>query len=365
MYRIVDLLGKGASVVACHPLAVGVDLEIAHPFALVPTYCFRNSVCSICFKCLLVQQQQQCTSDVDADATAFDICCMYCQYVWFCSSECEAVAYRARYMPSASTSSLHSRIECDALQHIDSAIEQLLDDDGWHEQDCQREKQYHNMASEVHLLIACIARILELYQQQQQQQQYDDSTHSTTPTAAVLGVVETLITNRTVAPTAHQLHATLLASTALKLLSLVRVCELPALNSVVELYFAIACNGFGLWSDLPHTHLMMTKTMTMVPTLRCATDDGSGQCYAHGLYPSVSYFNHDCNPNVVRQISGPRGQLTFTTTRAIAAAGSELCIAYLDPAWPVSKRRAHLRDEYYFDCSCAKCIQDLASLAMS
>ncbi|RUP47640.1 hypothetical protein BC936DRAFT_145505 [Jimgerdemannia flammicorona] len=56
----------------------------------------------------------------------------------------------------------------------------------------------------------------------------------------------------------------------------------------------------------------------------------------------------------------PRGahrSMTITATRDIIA-GTDLTITYIDSNEPVAVRRAQLREDYYFECQCEKCIAE-------
>ncbi|KAJ3196543.1 hypothetical protein HK101_008552 [Irineochytrium annulatum] len=91
-------------------------------------------------------------------------------------------------------------------------------------------------------------------------------------------------------------------------------------------------------------------------------------CIGRALYPSASFFNHACEPNVEAvQIGRDRpapdapedvdvdvALLTFRTMRAVKA-GEELCISYVDGDEAVASRRGRLKDDYYFECRCARC----------
>ena len=69
-------------------------------------------------------------------------------------------------------------------------------------------------------------------------------------------------------------------------------------------------NSFGIWSA---TH-----------------DDGSGErgeLLAYGIYPSSSYFNHSCRPNLVKSRNG--AAFEFRSGAEGVAQGDEVCISYL------------------------------------
>lgn len=93
-------------------------------------------------------------------------------------------------------------------------------------------------------------------------------------------------------------------------------------------------NAFGIWS------LNVT---------------GNKDFFGFGVYPSASFFNHSCAPNIIKQRKG--NQLHFVTLKDIEA-GEELCIdygSYLNE--PVKIRREQLR-EWFFECMCSRCIKE-------
>lgn len=72
-----------------------------------------------------------------------------------------------------------------------------------------------------------------------------------------------------------------------------------------------------------------------------------------GLYPSVSLLNHSCDPNCSIVFNGPL--LLLRAVRDVQA-GEELTISYLDLLMTSAERRQQLRDQYCFDCDCARCL---------
>ncbi|XP_014304012.2 histone-lysine N-methyltransferase SMYD3-like [Myotis lucifugus] len=72
-----------------------------------------------------------------------------------------------------------------------------------------------------------------------------------------------------------------------------------------------------------------------------------------GLYPSMSLLNHSCDPNCSIVFNGPH--LLLRAVRDIQA-GEELTICYLDMLMTSAERRQQLRDQYCFDCDCARCL---------
>lgn len=99
-------------------------------------------------------------------------------------------------------------------------------------------------------------------------------------------------------------------------------------------------NAFGIWSEV-------------------SDPSEDKEFLGYGVYPSASYFNHSCAPNIVKRRNGET--LEFTTLRDIEV-GEELCINYGNYTnEPVKIRRAQL-SEWFFDCGCSKCIEELNSI---
>ncbi|KAH8646737.1 hypothetical protein BX600DRAFT_476855 [Xylariales sp. PMI_506] len=84
-------------------------------------------------------------------------------------------------------------------------------------------------------------------------------------------------------------------------------------------------------------------------------DDGGSEFFGYGLWPSASYFNHSCQPNVGKQRIGR--SWVFTASRDIAS-GEELCITYLggdEKALDRPSRMEKLKQTWGFDCGCERC----------
>ncbi|XP_055707359.1 SET and MYND domain-containing protein 4-like [Phlebotomus papatasi] len=90
---------------------------------------------------------------------------------------------------------------------------------------------------------------------------------------------------------------------------------------------------------------------------------GKLHCYVRstriftGIFPRISMLNHSCNPNVRNNFD--RDQLTLSATRPIAKE-AEIFNCY-GPSFKLMStvdRRKGLREQYCFECSCEKCIQE-------
>ncbi|GJV07294.1 histone-lysine N-methyltransferase ASHR1 [Tanacetum coccineum] len=73
-----------------------------------------------------------------------------------------------------------------------------------------------------------------------------------------------------------------------------------------------------------------------------------------GLYPVISIINHSCSPNAVLVFEG-----RIATVRAVQhiPKGSEVLISYIETAGSTMTRQKALREQYFFTCSCTRCIK--------
>jgi SET domain len=74
------------------------------------------------------------------------------------------------------------------------------------------------------------------------------------------------------------------------------------------------------------------------------------------MYPSASYFNHSCEPNIIKVRQGRT--ILFVTSREVQNE-EELCISYGHTEREVEERREILKEVWGFDCNCVRCIKEL------
>ncbi|KAF8622301.1 hypothetical protein AX15_007112 [Amanita polypyramis BW_CC] len=111
-------------------------------------------------------------------------------------------------------------------------------------------------------------------------------------------------------------------------------------NSVRALLGRDHGNVFGIWDMVPQ---------------------GDSEMLGWGMYVQGSFFNHDCYPNVKKQRVDRA--MNFYAIRDVMP-GEELCISYIHEADPVPQRRAELKEEWYFDCTCGRCQREFKELEM-
>ena len=75
-----------------------------------------------------------------------------------------------------------------------------------------------------------------------------------------------------------------------------------------------------------------------------------------GLYQTVVFLNHSCNPNCIAVFNGSTCDLR--SIRNIEP-GEELCISYTELMRPQSVRQEVLKKQYYFDCTCSRCLNEI------
>lgn len=110
---------------------------------------------------------------------------------------------------------------------------------------------------------------------------------------------------------------------------------------------------------LPHItpetiYLLSTRDSHNSFGIRSLEDDGS-EFFGYGCWPSASYFNHSCGPNIEKERIGRVWH--FRTGREIQE-GEELCITYLsgeERKLSRGKRMKTLKGNWGFECGCQRC----------
>lgn len=92
-------------------------------------------------------------------------------------------------------------------------------------------------------------------------------------------------------------------------------------------------NAFGIWSK--------PESIT-----------GEKDYFGFSVYPSASYFNHSCLPNLNKIFEGRR--VIFKAFSDINP-GDELCISYIGKPHEDESVRQKYLDEWFFNCLCIKC----------
>jgi hypothetical protein len=121
-------------------------------------------------------------------------------------------------------------------------------------------------------------------------------------------------------------------------LHMLAVCPLPLLQHITpETLFLLSTrdshNSFGIRS----------------------LEDGGSEFFGYGCWPSASYFNHSCGPNVEKERVGRVWR--FRAGREIKV-GEELCITYLSGEERMlsrNKRMKTLKGNWGFECGCQRC----------
>lgn len=99
--------------------------------------------------------------------------------------------------------------------------------------------------------------------------------------------------------------------------------------------------------------------------------------YASCLFDKITLLAHDCDPNTERKLifcsednecsddaktddanDISRIALRITASRKIVP-GEMITIRYIDVNQPLAKRREELKETFYFDCTCSRCLTEL------
>jgi SET and MYND domain-containing protein 4 len=76
-----------------------------------------------------------------------------------------------------------------------------------------------------------------------------------------------------------------------------------------------------------------------------------------GIYATLSFFNHSCHPNVIRNFIGET--VVVRLLSSISSDGIELSDNYgcLSATMPKDERQKKLAAQYHFDCQCQPCVE--------
>ncbi|CAF3234746.1 unnamed protein product [Rotaria sp. Silwood2] len=83
--------------------------------------------------------------------------------------------------------------------------------------------------------------------------------------------------------------------------------------------------------------------------------DGNKEFFGYSLYPSASFFNHSCNPNLINIEKGAK--IIFKLLKNIKK-NEELCINYANAINDDLEIRQKLLKEWFFDCLCERCVEE-------
>ncbi|KAJ1647738.1 hypothetical protein J3B02_001658 [Coemansia erecta] len=122
--------------------------------------------------------------------------------------------------------------------------------------------------------------------------------------------------------------------------------RLPALSHkrFRDVYYREKANSFGIWDPSS-------------PSLD-RLEHQEKEYVGFAIYPTAVYFNHSCAPNVDK-VRMDRAMF-FVSNRSVSRS-EELLISYGSISEPVAERRTRLREHFFFDCTCERCIAEESS----
>jgi hypothetical protein len=105
----------------------------------------------------------------------------------------------------------------------------------------------------------------------------------------------------------------------------------------------------------------LTNIATKIRTNGFSIADGESVAIGIGMYAMASNANHSCCPNALQTFMygqpGKQPLLLITTCSAVAA-DDEICISYVDALCPRKIRKEKLKESYYFECVCDRCLDE-------
>ncbi|KAJ2809867.1 hypothetical protein H4S07_003012 [Coemansia furcata] len=116
-------------------------------------------------------------------------------------------------------------------------------------------------------------------------------------------------------------------------------------------YYREKANSFGIWD--PPTDVLQPTELVDRNSSDISYDER--EWVGFSIYPTAVYFNHSCAPNVSKMRHGRT--MTFASNQSVQS-GEELFISYGSITDPVSERRDRLRDHFFFECACERCIAE-------
>ncbi|CAF0825154.1 unnamed protein product [Rotaria sordida] len=84
--------------------------------------------------------------------------------------------------------------------------------------------------------------------------------------------------------------------------------------------------------------------------------DGNKEFFGYSLYPSASFFNHSCNPFLIKIKKGAK--IIFKLLKNVKK-NEELCIHYGNSITDDLEIRQKYLKEWFFDCLCERCVEEM------
>ncbi|KAI9488429.1 hypothetical protein BDB00DRAFT_848031 [Zychaea mexicana] len=351
--------GKGREFIAKESLPSGTTLFHVYPYATAIFDSFKKRICA---RCVCVHPTRY-----------FSTHCHGCDQVYFCSQVCYE-----QYCPGRHTG-----------QWICSALRKLAT--------LKKVDRHEKSVAKLVLLI--------YWQREQEQQTIINDNNDNTPFLSTFEQVEALEShyNDWDESVRHDWHRIQL------FLESQLVDKYTDTSDIAHLISKIESNGFGIYLSATSDDSVSSNKDKKHKSSSSSSNSNSGPV-ARALFPLVSLFNHDCNnnceaeqfaeqqqdlesellllltekekegsddssscgnddeishyyyyyPDVFSQTRGTFRTMVIRTIRHVNA-GDPLTISYIDSSLPVSTRRQLLRQDYYFDCQCNRCIKELSS----
>jgi len=114
--------------------------------------------------------------------------------------------------------------------------------------------------------------------------------------------------------------------------------------------YKVAVNEFLKSCEVDFDDQEIDRAVGLLWTNSFASNQGGGQA----IYPVFSLVSHSCKPNCTQSVF-PNKTLALQAKVNIEA-GEEFTISYISTVQGISKRKTKLREKWFFECTCQRCI---------
>ncbi|KAL7686399.1 putative SET domain, Zinc finger, MYND-type, tetratricopeptide-like helical domain superfamily [Plasmopara halstedii] len=106
-----------------------------------------------------------------------------------------------------------------------------------------------------------------------------------------------------------------------------------------------------------HRNELKSEIMKLFGRVKCnaftITENVTHESIGIGLFPHGSVFNHDCDPNCI--VSFKDREMLVHVVKDVEK-GQELTLSYIDVMQSSKMRQKELKESYFFECTCARCL---------
>ncbi|CAF1090390.1 unnamed protein product [Adineta ricciae] len=128
-------------------------------------------------------------------------------------------------------------------------------------------------------------------------------------------------------------------------------------NKIYKFLKFSTCENLQPYITPPIIRSIIGKTLTNVYGIWSIDEtNGNEEFFGYSLYPSASFFNHSCHPNVIKIKN--EGYFSFKLLRNVQK-NEELCVNYGVYINDDFETRQKFLKQWFFDCLCQRCVEEI------